>query len=318
MTNGKDITLFKTGQLFKWMHHITLISVFLLIFIGGLVRSTGAGMGCPDWPKCFGSWIPPIYESQLPADYQIQYANQGYATMRFDAVKTWTEYFNRLFGVWVGLAIIGLFITSFYAYRDNKKIVFWSGLSLLLVILQGALGAYVVKSNLHPNIITLHMILAIALLLAITLAGHFSESSSRTHALPPSYLPLLRIGFYALLFQMVLGTQVRQLVDPLMSAEVLRSEWVFHLGLKFVIHRSFSWILLIIGLVTVWSMRHTKPLRKWLLSLIFILSCEFILGISMIYMDFPKISQPLHLLLACILIWVYWKLILKVRTNYAP
>ena len=75
---------------------ITLVAVFFLILVGGCVRASCAGMGCPDWPTCFGQWIPPTHESQLPSNYQDIYADLGYAETRFNVLKTWTEYLSLI------------------------------------------------------------------------------------------------------------------------------------------------------------------------------------------------------------------------------
>lgn len=92
-------------QLLRW-NRLTLITVLLLILAGGIVRSSGSGMGCPDWPLCFGQWIPPLYEEELPANYQEIYAERGYKDTRFNALKTWIEYLNRLLGALTGLFVL--------------------------------------------------------------------------------------------------------------------------------------------------------------------------------------------------------------------
>ena len=84
-----------------------MVFTYLLIFIGGLVRVSGAGMGCPDWPKCFGRWIPPTSLSQLP-DY--------IDPEKFNLVLAWVEYLNRLFGALVGLIILITFIPVSYTH----------------------------------------------------------------------------------------------------------------------------------------------------------------------------------------------------------
>jgi cytochrome c oxidase assembly protein subunit 15 len=123
-----------SGNQFLKVNLITIILLFVLILAGGVVRSTGSGMGCPDWPKCFGRYIPPTSVSELPANYKKMYADKrlaknqkfakmldvfGYSHMAmrirndksilvpedFNSARTWTEYVNRLIG-----AISGIFL----------------------------------------------------------------------------------------------------------------------------------------------------------------------------------------------------------------
>ncbi len=180
-------------RLYIKLNSTTLIAVYLLILVGGIVRSTGAGMGCPDWPKCFGSYVPPSNPSELPDDYQEIYAQKrmqknlrvsrmlnalGLERMAnkvindesvkeeqsFNFTKTWIEYGNRILGVLVGFLIVACFVSSLTFFKYNKRVVFLSFGAVLLVGFQGWTGSIVVSTNLLPGIITFHMILAIALI----------------------------------------------------------------------------------------------------------------------------------------------------------
>ena len=177
---------------FRLVGILTVVLVYLLILVGGVVRSTGSGMGCPDWPKCFGRWIPPTEASQLPADYKEIYTAQrvaknqkfarileklGYAQVAgsifahptqyietdFNAVKTWIEYVNRLLGALIGVFV---FLTLVFAlpYWSRDRAVFWLALaSFLLTGVQGYLGSLVVSTNLLPVMVTIHMALALVI-----------------------------------------------------------------------------------------------------------------------------------------------------------
>ena len=207
---------------FRFVGILTVVSVYLLILVGGVVRSTGSGMGCPDWPKCFGSWVPPTKISQLPANYKEVYTAQrvaknqklartlqrmGFAQVAgsifahptqyvetdFNPVKTWIEYVNRLLGALIGVFV---FLTVMFAlpYWRRDRAVFWLALaSFLLTGVQGYLGSLVVSTNLLPVMVTIHMTLAlliVALLLyAVDRARWGSRLTSSVWALEETQQP---------------------------------------------------------------------------------------------------------------------------------
>ena len=137
--------------------------LYFLILAGGIVRCTGSGMGCPDWPKCFGKLIPPISIEELPEDYEEKFVNgrieknkrlgkilsfigldelsnkiindpEIKVSEKFNVYKTWTEYINRLIGAIVGISLFLLFISSIYLKPFDNKIFLLSFLSIILVL----------------------------------------------------------------------------------------------------------------------------------------------------------------------------------------
>jgi len=315
---------------------ITLVAVYLLILVGGIVRSSGAGMGCPDWPKCFGSWIPPTSEAQLSDTYKqdfVEYRknkNQRFAAYldvlgfenkadqvrndlsiltesEFNVTKTWTEYVNRLIGTIVGLLIVLNFIASFRYLKRDKTLFILSFLLVVLVVFQGWIGSVVVSTNLLPWMVTLHMLLAL-LIVAILIFIVFrvrSESFTLTD-LPKRRLlnTLLILSGLVIIVQIVLGTQVREAIDfvALSLDYAERDAWVGLAGLTFVVHRSFSIVLVVSQLLIVYVIYRNKLLQAGLpaytgivLSLIIL---EAVSGIVMAYFGIPPFAQPLHLLVA--------------------
>ncbi len=190
---------------FRTFSFITTAMTYLLIFVGGLVRVAGAGMGCPDWPKCFDRWIPPTSLDQLPDHID---------PAKFNIVLAWIEYSNRLLGALVGLAIMITTYLAFKYYRNVIRIT-WSVLAaFFLTLVEGWLGSVLVDTVLNPITITLHLLLALVIVMlllysaqeAFYLENHDSEKGSRY---PPNMKWMFGILSITLLAEVVLGTEIR-------------------------------------------------------------------------------------------------------------
>ena len=296
--------------LFRKLGLWTIGAVYVLILIGGIVRATGSGMGCPDWPKCFGTWIPPTDVSQLPIDYKEIFGAKLKGEVEFNALKTWIEYLNRLVGALIGLFVFGTFVASFFAFwKKDKTIVWLSFVAFILVGFEGWLGSKVVSSELHPLMITLHMVLSIVIVFillyavarsynSVVIIEDVKESSSL------SFLLILTIIFT--LGQVLLGTQVREMIDKVSAAmgDNLRSQWVENVGGKFQIHGLFSTLVFGLNVFLFYRIRNNITERgiiyrftSWLLILIVL---EMFSGISLAYLDFPALMQPIHLTFATV------------------
>ena len=263
---------------------VTLVAVYLLILVGGIVRSTGSGMGCPDWPKCFGSWIPPTEESQLPSSYQQVYVQQradknerfarylgvlGFTNLAqeiqhdssilepedFNATKTWIEYLNRLLGAVVGALIFATFVASLKFFKKDRTVTLIAWATLITVGIQGWIGSVVVSTNLLPWMITVHMLLALLIVALLTyLVVRISPSSkvvqtsnsSNQKRIYQTVGIILTTLLVLTLVQIVMGTQVRESVNEVSSAlgEAQRNQWIAGLDWVFYVHRSYSLVVL--------------------------------------------------------------------------
>lgn len=336
------------GKSFRRLSAITVIAVYLLILVGGIVRSTGSGMGCPDWPKCFGSWIPPTEVNQLPLDYKEIYARQraeknerfvSYLTAfgfndladqisndpdilkeeDFNATKTWTEYINRLIGAVIGLLIFGTFVMSIRYWKTDRTITVLSFLAFVLVGIQGWIGSIVVSTNLLQWMITIHMLLAL-LIVCLLIYVYFRSQETRPLVISnrQRVSVFLVITILFSLVQVVLGTQVREALDVL-SETLNRAEWIENLGYQFKVHRSFSIVLIALHGYTLKLLlvntTISKSFRFLLGVLMSVLGIEVISGVVMAYFGVPAAAQPIHLLLGTLIIGLQYYLLLQVNNN---
>ncbi len=293
---------------FRRLGILAIFAIYLVILVGGVVRASGAGMGCPDWPTCFGQWVPPIDESQLPTNYQEIYAERGYKDTQFNPIKTWTEYTNRLVGVSIGMVIIFTAWASRIYLKADKKVFYLSLTVLFLVCFQGWLGSAVVASNLKPFMITLHMLLAlfIVALLIYTIARSQHDFITRleTVQIPKIVYQVLMATMAMTLLQVMMGTQVREAVDLIANEHkyIERQYWRDSFPVIFYVHRSFSALILFTNAWLSWKI-YNHVAKRHLLSravygLMGLIVTAILAGVSLDRLGMPAIAQPIHLLMA--------------------
>ncbi|MEM9051830.1 MAG: COX15/CtaA family protein [Bacteroidota bacterium] len=310
----------------------SLVCTMLVMLAGSLVRMTGSGMGCPDWPKCFGYTIPPTDISTLlwseNRDFEkgniiikeasllvankdfvsadvfneanwVPYTKHDYAF--FNPFHTWVEFINRLIGAFMGLPVLILAILSFAMIRKDSLVPVLAWFGVLLLAFEAWLGKVVVDGNLVPHQITYHMFGALGLVAVFTFLIvrlkkrnlDFLPKRNRTTVLVGS------LGILLLLIQIFLGTNVREEVDAIGKANLIDGpDWIDNLSILFKFHRTYS--LLVIGILGWFAIRLTQAnsISNGPRILIALLVGEVLVGMGLAYLEMPSALQPIHLMFA--------------------
>lgn len=304
---------------FQRILFLCVLGTYLVILAGAVVRGTGSGLGCPDWPRCFGQWVPPMEISELPENYKEIYKISGKTIADFDPFKTWTEYVNRLLGVVLGFLVVLLFGQSFKLRNVDRNFPWYTGGLLILILIQGGVGALVVSTHLKPFIITIHMFLAVLLLFGLMFLSkycHDLRDSSIQQPMDAKALNLSRGLVYLVFFQVLLGTQVRQQVDHLLrdTMQATRSTVIEQLGPLFYVHRSVSILIVALMVYVLLHLHRSRYNRSAfglaLLALASTLGNVFT-GIILNYFRFPKEAQPLHLFFGIVTLGFLYRLYLN-------
>lgn len=333
--------------IFRRIGLFTCSSVFLLFLLGALVRATGSGMGCPDWPKCFGLYAPPTCECQLPKNYEqvflekrhkkvakflktlrtfglnekadlIEKDKNLYVQEKFDPTKAWIEYINRLFGVLAGLFAV-IFIGLSFLNKSLKNTRFWVCLGFVMLILNAWLGSIVVTTNLLPGIVSFHFLLSFLCLFGFIVAIQKASPILSLH-----FQESKQIWFWlwiVIFAEVILGTWSREQVDMLRansnlflngdSNEVLN---IKGMDLLFVVHRYVPVILLLFALLKYYKSRVLVTLYKnhWFWIALFC-AVQICLGVVHIIFVVPKWTQISHVVLGSglltysFLVWLSFK-----------
>jgi len=334
----------------RWLINATIAVIYLVILAGAVVRMTGSGMGCPDWPKCFGYYIPPTeaealewkpnksYDkgqliirneqlveakktfttsSSFEASNWEAYIKHDYAV--FNPWHTWIEYINRLLGALAGLFTLALFLSTLRLRPFNTKLMVLALITLLGILFQAWLGATVVYSVLNPLKISLHMLMALVLV-ALLFYMKFSASTYPVSAdsLKPNQTYIgLALGMT--LIQILLGTQVRQSVDHFLDEGMSIEGWINKAPIIFYIHRSFSIAVLLINVLIFWRLRkQASRFTSHYLLVLGLLLLEVATGVAMNYFAFPFSTQPLHLVIASLLFGLQAYLFMRSTSSPLP
>jgi len=325
---------------------VTLVSLYLIFLAGSIVRMTGSGMGCPDWPKCFGYYIPPTSEEQITwqpnttykegiiiikdealyvAEKKVstslifnetnwkEYTKHEYAT--FNKYHTWVEYINRLITVLSGFIFLFLLAGSLKFRKENKWIPIISFIAFFFMLVEAFLGKMVVDSNLKPTMITIHMViglLIIGLILRLLFIIRKEKVVFKYHSL---FNKLLILSSIFSLIQIAMGTQVRQFIDEQVKLFGFENKEysLMNPSFKFYFHRSFTIAIILVNFGLFYLNQIHKlgyKLVKWILVLLFL---ETITGILMYYAEFPLGTQAIHLLSGALLFGVQFYLWLQSR-----
>lgn len=294
----------------------TVGATIFLIFVGGLVRASGSGLGCPDWPKCFGMWIPPTSASELPAQFDLS---------QFNIFKTWTEYVNRLIGVIIGLLITVTFVLSFPYWKKEPAVFYSSASAFVLVLVQGWLGGQVVITGLNEWLITLHMLLAMIIMMTLIYAVYKASAKDLKVSLAENTSNVM-LGVVVFLIvctfvQLIIGTQVREVIDVLknLAESPPRETWISRVGLIDEVHRSFSWLVLIAGGALFYLSRwwaESALIAKIGTTVLGLIVLQVITGIGLYYLGLPPVYQVVHLTgIAFIIAFEFFLFLLVVDSN---
>ncbi len=327
---------------------ISLIAVYLIFLAGSVVRMTGSGMGCPDWPKCFGYYIPPTSEEQITwqpntkyeegmiivknevlfvaesdvkttAEFNnnnwIKYTKHSYA--KFNKFHTWTEYINRLASVLAGFTFLFLIYASTKFWKAKKLITLLSFGAFFLMLFEAWLGKTVVDSNLKPTIITIHMVAGLIIVaLLLWLLFIVSNRKNVAYKFNSLFSKLVLISAAFSLVQIAMGTQVRQFIDEQVKLFGFDNKEysLMNPSFKFYFHRSFTIAIVLVNM-GIFYLNQIKNLGYKLVNwIVFLILLETVTGILMYYADFPIGTQAIHLLSGAILFGLQFYLLLQNRS----
>jgi cytochrome c oxidase assembly protein subunit 15 len=331
---------------FRRFTRITIFFTIFVVFAGSMVKVTGSGMGCPDWPKCFGYIIPPFSEEQLDWKPNFDYhkgemiivgdslfvAEQDFQTStnfnnsnwsiyskhdyhEYKPIHTIIEYVNRLVSVLLGGGVLLMIFFSFKSTQLKALNIILAFTTLFLIGFEAWLGKLVVDGVLNPTDISFHMLVAFLIVLVLSFT-HVKNNTEAGFQYPKKYQYIQIAAFTYLMYQLIMGVVLRQTFDTF--SDISRERWVDEAGISFLIHRSSSLIYVALTILT-WRILKEVPKdtfeRKNFRWVVILTVGEIVSGAIMGYLEVPKAAQPFHVIVSSILLLVQANLFFKIITK---
>jgi cytochrome c oxidase assembly protein subunit 15 len=328
---------------FQKLNWVLVFMTFDLIVFGAFTRLTDSGLGCPDWPGCYGVSNP------FHALGEIQLAETALPTGPVTVIKAWIEMIHRYLAMTVGALILVQVALAFGKVKSLGKFPLLGSLGLLLMVcVQGAFGAWTVTLKLQPIIVTIHLMLALLLLACLTTyaqqAWEQSTSAVLTLRIRPLPAQLLCIAFVVLTIQIFLGAWVSTNYAVLACPDFptclgsvwpethwregftlwrqlglnAQGEFISPVALQTIhwAHRLFAILVLIVLGALGWkALQLANPvlseLKRFAKLLIALLLLQILTGISNVVFQWPLFAALLHTagsaaLVFCLVRMSYW------------
>ena len=300
-------------QKFYKASSITVILLYVLILVGGFVRITESGDDCPDWPKCYGSWVPPLSIDDIPDKFN---------PTQDKVYGSWIEYFNRMVGVILGISMIYTFVKSFYFFKQVQTLFYGSLLSLLFIIIAGWFGGQIAENINGTNIIyqysvSIHLYIAILTVISLIYTTNKSfllmnpnlESNS---IYSPSVAYLLYIILALNLFLVFSGSFVRTFLDNAILTDLsysLRMEhYINKTGLIKFLHPILGFSM--IGLCGVlWNhviniSKSSNAIKSFIKILLLLIGMQILIGEGLRFNMIHESFRLYHLWLSTVILGI--------------
>ena len=296
---------------FRGLTLLTVLSTFALVVLGAVVRVTGSGLGCPDWPLCHGSVIPPLDTKAI-----IEYTHRVVASFL------------------VGPLVLATVVGAWLAFRHVRWLVVPATVALLLLVAQALLGGVTVVNELPGGVVAAHLALGEALLACLILVsvvanrGALQLNSNLRPDGRPDRFPFLMlaagVGIYLLLlsgsYVTVTGATGACLDWPLCQGDVFPEHRLQ------AIHMGHRLVAAIIGAFVIYTLylgirgKHRPPPTRFLaMAIAALLLAQMMIGAGTVWLKFPVEIRALHLAVATA-VWgmMAWLVVLSFTQQYIP